>query len=286
MNPRMERIAVFEGTRQLCRNDGKLMAAIAASIAGQKLYWEEDPTMPGEPRFSSPARMLLSGKKTVQAAAPYAREGKRVFILNFASSVCPGGGVLQGAQSQEESICRVSTLYFPLTDPGTAGAFYGRHWEMIRAGEMNRRNRDDIIYTPGVIAVREDAGQEKILPEGGRYAMDVITCAAPDLRETMDGTRYAPTEAELTAVFESRWRRILSVAAKQQAEVLILGAFGCGVFGNPPELVVEAFNHVAEPFRKHFETIEFAVYSSHKPSPNYQAFSHITDIHEPRDSFQ
>lgn len=285
MNPRMERIAVFEGTRQLCRKDDKLAAAIAASIAGQKLYWEEEPISCGEPRFSSPARMLLSGKKTVQAAAPYAREGKRVCILNFASSVCPGGGVLQGAPSQEESICRISTLYFPLTDPDTAGAFYDRHREMIRSGEMNRRNRDDIIYTPGVIAVREDAGQEKILPESERYAMDVITCAAPDLRETVDGTRYVPTKTELTAVFQKRWCRILEAAARHQADVLILGAFGCGVFGNPPELAAEAFNRAVKPFRNYFETIEFAVYSSHDPSPNYLAFSRINDIREQRVSF-
>ena len=71
---------------------------------------------------------------------------------------------------------------------------------------------------------------------------------------------------------------ILAAAAKHQADVLILGAFGCGVFANPPELVVAAFNNVLPKFRNYFETIEFAVYSHSKESTNYSAFAKITDI--------
>ena len=86
----------------------------------------------------------------IDGAREYAKNGKRVCILNFASSVSPGGGVVTGAQAQEESICRVSTLYFALSDKESAGRFYDYHWELIDKGEMNRKNRDDIIYTPGV----------------------------------------------------------------------------------------------------------------------------------------
>ncbi|MBQ6719389.1 MAG: TIGR02452 family protein, partial [Oscillospiraceae bacterium] len=215
-------------------------------------------------------------------AQAHSAAGKRVFILNFASSVAPGGGVLTGEQAQEESICRVSTLYFALSDPKTAGKFYDYHWELIRAGKMNRRNRDDIIYTPGVIAVRDDASGESMMEEKDWYAMDVITCAAPDVRQLGDAAQFTPTQEELRTLHETRWRCILAAAAKHEADVLILGAFGCGVFANPPELVVEAFNNILPEFRHHFEAIEFAVYCHSKEDANYRAFAGITDIREER----
>jgi len=275
---RQERIEIFEGTRACCAGSDRLQKAIAASKAGQRIYWEGETIEYGKPRFTHPAQLILSRKKTVEAAMSYARAGKKTCVLNFASSVSPGGGVLTGEQAQEESISRVSTLYFALSDPETAGKFYDYHWELIRNGRMNRRNRDDIVYTPGVVAVRDDAHEEVMIAENHWYEMDVITCAAPDLRQLGDAAEFTPTAAELLKLHETRWSCILAAAARHQADVLILGAFGCGVFANPPELVVAAFNNVLPKFRNYFETIEFAVYSRSKESTNYSAFIKITDI--------
>ena len=277
---RQERLEIFEGTRQLCQSSDRLKQAIAASISEQVIYWEGESIPVPEPRFAKPVQMVLSAKKTVEAAMPYARAGKRVCILNFASSVAPGGGVLTGEQAQEESICRVSTLYFALSDPETAGKFYDYHWELIRAGKMNRRNRDDIVYTPGIVAIRDDANDEAMMEEADWYGMDVITCAAPDVRQLGDPAQFSPTMEELRALHEIRWRCILSAAAKHEADVVILGAFGCGVFANPPELVAEAFNNVLPEFEHHFEAIEFAVYCRSKADANYRAFSRINGIRE------
>lgn len=280
MSSRQERIEIFEGTRQLCLSNPFLKKAIAASQKNQQIYWEGDPIEYGQPRFSVPAEMLLSPKKTVEAAQAYAAAGKKVCILNFASSVAPGGGVLTGEQAQEESICRVSTLYFALSDPETAGKFYDYHWELIHKGQMNRRNRDDIIFTPSVVAVRDDTNEEAMMEEKDWYEMDVITCAAPDLRQLGDAAQFSPTMEELRTLHEHRWHCILAVAAQHEADVLILGAFGCGVFANPPELVVEAFNNVLPEFRNHFETIEFGIYCRSKEDPNYRAFAGTRDIRE------
>ena len=264
----------------MCLSNSFLKKAIAASKVGQRIYWEGDVIEYGAPRFAEPADMVLSAKKTVEAAQLYAAAGKKVCILNFASSVSPGGGVLTGEQAQEESICRVSTLYFALSDPETAGKFYNYHWELIRAGKMNRRNRDDIIFTPSVVAVRNDANNEAMMVEKDWYEMDVITCAAPDLRQLGDAAQFSPTMEELRTLHEHRWRCILAVAAQHEADVLILGAFGCGVFANPPELVVKAFNNVLPEFRSYFEAIEFAVYTTRMDAPNYQAFRGIWDVQE------
>lgn len=280
---RAERIKIFEGTRKRCLESDRLKKAISASRENQVIYWEGEPIACGAPRFMAPAKLVLSSKKTVEAAMPYARAGKRTCILNFASSVAPGGGVVNGAQAQEESICRVSTLYFALSDPQTAGAFYDYHWKLIHTGKMNRRNRDDIIYTPGIVAIRDDVNGEAMMSEQEWYELDVLTCAAPDLRQLGDWSQYTPSREELMALHRRRWRCILSAAARHEADVLILGAFGCGVFANPPELVAAAFNEVLPEFRYHFETIEFGVYTTRMDAPNYQAFRKITDIQESGD---
>lgn len=67
-------------------------------------------------------------------------------------------------------------------------------------------------------------------------------------------------------------RRIYEIAAYEENKVLIVGAFGCGAFRNPPELVAEAFRKVSEEYRHSFETLEFAIYCSSYETNNYQAF--------------
>ncbi len=276
MDARQLRVEIFEGTQQLYQDSDVLKNAVDKSRSEQKIYWEGEKIDFENPRFSSPLKLVVSKEKTVGAARKYAKTGKKVGILNFASSVAPGGGVLTGAQAQEESICRVSTLYFALSDKNTAGKFYDRHWELIHRGQFNRRNTDDIIYTPGVTVVRDDSNDEALLPENEWYQVDVITCAAPDIRSVGDETEYNPEQNELYREFVKRWKCILCAGAKHKADVLILGAFGCGVFANPPKLVAEAFCEAVKGFENYFETIEFAIYSPRENDANYDAFKNIT----------
>ena len=77
-----------------------------------------------------------------------------------------------GAQAQEESLCRISTLYPALSHESTK-PFYTRHWDMIHIGTRKRENRDDCIYTPGVVVLREDDGEEALLPEASRYRVGI-----------------------------------------------------------------------------------------------------------------
>lgn len=275
MDSRQLRMEIFEGTRSLCQRNERLKGSVEKSSREQTIYWEGEKIDLGNPRFSSTLNLMVSKEKTVEAARKYAKADKKVCILNFASSVSPGGGVVNGSQAQEESICRVSTLYFALSDKNTAGKFYDKHWELIHQGQFNRRNTDDIIYTPGVTVVRDDSNDEVMLPEKKWYQIDVITCAAPDIRSVGDETEYNPGENELYREFVKRWKCILSAGAKHKADVLILGAFGCGVFANPPKLVAEAFCEAVNGFENYFEAIEFAIYSPRENNENYQAFKDI-----------
>ena len=71
----------------------------------------------------------------------------------------------------------------------------------------------------------------------------------------------------------------MTVAANHHAEVLILGAFGCGAFCNNPTIVAKAYDTVLTEFLYHFRTIEFAVYCTYFSQQNYQAFHQIIRQH-------
>mgnify|MGYP002729763685 CR=1 FL=1 len=81
--------------------------------------------------------------------------------------------------------------------------------------------------------------------QGRQGNIDVITCAAPNLREkpsnafnTGDGKDAIKiTDKELLAIHEKRLRRILDVALNHGVETIVLGAFGCGAFMNNPNVV-------------------------------------------------
>ena len=119
-----------------------------------------------------------------------------------------------------------------------------------------------------------------LLAERDWYEVDVISCAAPNLREkpsnrmnAHDGNRrIAISPDDLRRLHERRLARILDVASANGAEAVVLGAFGCGAFRNDPTVVASAAAAVIPGYRTLFRTIEFAVYCRPGDSSNYTAF--------------
>ena len=70
-------------------------------------------------------------------------------------------------------------------------------------------------------------------------------------------------------------QRITACVYGYRNEVVILGAFGCGAFRNPPAVVAQAMKTVAQEYRKNFEAIEFAVYCGTQYDTNYRVFQQI-----------
>ena len=138
----------------------------------------------------------------------------------------------------------------------------------------------DLIYSPYVIVFKSDTETPELLSEKDRYKVNVISCAAPNLRRR-PSNRMNPhagdkkavlSEDELYEIHLARGRRVLDTAVKFGNEVVILGAFGCGAFCNPPEIVAKACRKLFYEYANYFETIEFAVYCPPENDTNYQAF--------------
>ena len=262
---RESNIAVIRDTLRLCQEHPALAEAVRTSIAGQRYIPQSADLIISAPAGPKGAKILVSPKRSYEAASGY--RGKRVAVLNFASAVSPGGGVLSGANAQEEALCRISTLYPCLAIPEAADAFYIPHKQA-----NNRLNTDDCIFTPGVVVFKTDDANPQLLPESEWYTVDVITCAAPDLRLFgAFGNPTLPTE-RLHALHTQRLRRILDVAVANGAEVVILGAFGCGAFANDPQVVAKAMAAVTAEYRQRFDVIEYAVYCPPGRDENFRAF--------------
>ena len=284
---RMENAECFRDTEMMCRTNHRLVAAIGESRARQRLIRERDavgpvvisandlvPAAAKTDGGSVGCNIVVSPKRTFEAARAYAGKMKTC-VLNFASATNPGGGVVNGSSAQEEALCRCSTLYFNLNVREMWNGFYAPH----RAAHDPLHN-DDIIYTPGVVVFKSDTAFPKTMPETDWYEVNVITCAAPNLREkpsnrmnSGDGDRaVAISAAKLQSLHERRLRRLLDVAASDGNEAIILGAFGCGAFRNDPSVVARAAASVIGDYRSIFKAIEFAVFCRPGDTANFDAF--------------
>ena len=268
---RTELITIFNDTDSLCRSNEKLTASIKETIAHQYVVTESDKVIkkPEDHRFDTPAEVIVSQRRSFEAAKRYSSE--RVCVLNFASSTHVGGGVTTGAGAQEECLCRCSTLYFAIGDNETKKNFHDTHYRQLKSGRMNSIYNDDCIYSPGITVFKSDTELPKLLPENEWYNVDVITCAAPNLNSRYE--KIFISDKVLKELHKKRAKRILDIAVSEGEDVIILGAFGCGAFRNPPDIVAQAYREVIDDYKYDFKTIEFAVYCPpQRGSGNYHAF--------------
>lgn len=277
MDRRGKNVQIFEDTMDLIKTNSRASEATLSSISEQKIYLDDERiilTDAGE----NICNTIVSSKRSLEAASAYAREGKKVCVLNFASATNPGGGVTHGSSAQEECICRCSTLYSCLKADELWEKFYQPHRE-ARSPLYN----DDCIYTPDVLVVKSDIDFPERMAEAEWYQVDILTCAAPNLRPVPSnimnpcaGDKAANlSDEEIYELHLRRIDKIFSVATINGADVLILGAFGCGAFCNPPEIVARAFREVQKKYESYFETIEYAVYCGGHETRNYDAFCRV-----------
>ena len=132
----------------------------------------------------------------------------------------------------------------------------------------NFRHDDACIYSEGIVICKSDTDFPERLSHEDFVTVDVITCAAPDLRKA---TRC--DIQELFKIHTQRAKHILHVAALNGVDILVTGAFGCGAFKNNPELVAEAWKKALEDYRKKFEYVIFAVYVREHEVKIFKAFS-------------
>ncbi len=191
----------------------------------------------------------ITNEDSISCILRLAEEGEAdIMCLNFASAKNPGGGFLNGALAQEESLAVSSALYGCQLK---AYEFYETHRNMKSCVYT-----DSMIYSPKVPVFRGRKGE--LL--GNTVEVNFVTSAAVN---TGVVRRKEPNLTnDISGLMEQRIDKLLSLCIVEAQQVLILGAWGCGVFQNDPEEIAQLFNNKLKgKFKGQFKRIVFAIYS-------------------------
>lgn len=282
MDRRTRLAEIFADTERFIKENPVLRQSAESSCKDTKLY--DNPTV--SVLTGSVDNVLcditVTNSRTFEAAIRKSIDcpDKKIAVLNFASATHPGGGVKTGASAQEECLCRCSTLYPTLT----------QDWLWRKYYKKNRNMRDNLhtdacIYSPDIIICKSDTDFPERLPEEEWHKVDVISCAAPNLRrepvnqynpESGKGVKMTPEK--LYDLHLRRAKGILNTAAIHGVDILITGAFGCGAFANDPHTVAEAWRDAVSDYGKIFSAIEFAVYCRPYETENLKIFERIIGV--------
>lgn len=232
-----------------------ISSSLDAAINGTKFYQE---AMPLKTFNFKKCTIEVTNETTAQAAVRLLSEGKQdIVALNFASARNPGGGFLSGALAQEEDLCRCSALY---TCIKSKPIFYN---ENILCD--NTYYTDNIIYSPKVPFFRNEHNMLLDKP----FELSIISAPAPNVR-AMDKVDFEELDFTLTA----RALKILEVAEFHGHKTIVLGAWGCGAFGNSPEVVSDVFMDALNQISA-FEHVCFAVYDTREPPVLFETFQKV-----------
>lgn len=212
----------------------------------------------GAPRYEQ-VHITMHNQTTLDVAQARVAQGYTVAMLNFASATTPGGGWLDGSRAQEESLARSSAMVYALQDD---------EWYNDPSHRRNPFYDDTVIVTRAVPFFRTHAGVFLDAPWYG----DVITSAAVQAKAVQ---RYMPNRVgEIAARMRTRVHTIFKAATTLDADVLILGAWGCGAFGNDPEMVADAMAEAMQVVdMRRFQAIDMVVADTRTPTVVYDAFA-------------
>lgn len=235
-----------------------ISASLDAAVLGS-IYYPDEIKLQKKDVIDNPIIEIFN-ETTAQAAVRLASLGKTdVVALNFAAANNPGGGFLAGATAQEEDLCRASGLYPCIKNKPK---FYNAN---ILTDDSYYT--DGTIYSPNVPFFRDPSNNllEKY------FELSIITAPAPNVFHMVE-----PDKLELVAKIFSRIFKILSTAAHHNHKNIILGAWGCGAFGNNPYTVANAFMAGLEVI-PYFEHVAFAVYDTRPELPLFSVFKEVVD---------
>ncbi|MBO4489339.1 MAG: TIGR02452 family protein [Bacteroidales bacterium] len=245
------------------REDGQEMALpLSDHLAeGTCFYSRKLPRQEGAETYQTNLEVVPRDCLAV-ARALVLEQHLEVCVLNMASATMPGGGVLNGSGAQEEYLFRCSDYYRSLYQYIDFGHMFG----VARAQDSYPMHKQfGGIFSPAVTVFRDtEARGYALLDEP--FHVNCLAVAGVNHPTTVmrDGEEWI-ADSVLPTLY-NKMRTLFRIAMAHRQKTLVLGAWGCGAFGNPPRHVARLFKEMlAEPEFEHaFQHIVFAI----KGGPN------------------
>ncbi|MCD8364328.1 MAG: TIGR02452 family protein [Clostridiales bacterium] len=188
-----------------------------------------------------------------------------ILVLNLASGTQPGGRTRNGANAQEEDLCRRTSLLLSL-ESEAARRYYSYNNE-----RKTRMGSDAVMLSPNVEVIKDSSSETLSDP----FRISVMSCSAPMVRLGLEGM----SQQEYEMMLYQRIQGMLLVAASRGYRHLVLGAFGCGVYGNDAATVSDLFYRAIQNLSyagidsgRLFDSIDFAVLCRSDEDYNYVEF--------------
>lgn len=231
-------VAAIEGNPSLMEWVNKAVEKTA--VYKNELVTDSDRSYCRDSRNFITCTRINANKTFEEIQRQYMAGEEHVCVLNFASYFNPGGGFLNGAYTQEESLCANSVLYPILSRLPI--------YEERKTSYCRPEYNNQVLYTPNV----HFYPYEEAKP-GRAYMVDVISCAAPNCNRISMGRKE-----QYMAALEKRIEAIYLIPYLHGTEVLILGSWGCGVFKNDPGLISSMFAKVMSQYPMLYKKVIYA----------------------------
>lgn len=234
------------------------------STPNETTLYSEEFDVRNVPALRQPTVIEVVERDCMNYASELSMKGFYPAVLNMASNTKPGGGVLKGSAAQEESIFRRTDLFRSLYQYVPFGEEFGVR--MSIDGYPLKENFGG-IYSSGISLFRESEPFGYKLKEHP-VKLSFITVAAvknPKLVRTSLLSKELRIDSSQVETVKNKIRTILRIGLRHRHDSLVLGAWGCGAYANPPRHIAELFRHILmeEEFKNKYRRITFAILDDH-----------------------
>jgi uncharacterized protein (TIGR02452 family) len=276
------RAEIFQETIRLTKANGYLLNGKQVDIDNSIIvseYFDNPAVMKIDETFKT--NFSVINADCLETSQVLCNSGLNPCMLNLANRQNPGGGVLRGAGAQEENIFRRTNLFMSLYQYAPYASEYG----IVKHEKSYPLDRNTGGIYSSNITVFRGSEQNGYCLLAHPFKISVVTVPALNRPELVMRNNECYIVDSLLEPVKQKMRTILRIAGKYHHDSLVLGAFGCGAFANPPNHIAKLFKDVfAETeFKNKFKTVVFAIYEDHNsgkghnPNGNVLPFLEVFD---------